>query len=173
MKRSPFKSRPSRRQTAYAKELDAITPALMERADWRCEVQVPDVCIGGRLDPHHRIARSLGGPNTLWNLLAVCRACHGYIEHNVAESHVNGWLVKSWEDPGTTLVQSWRDLLAPRSLHSFEPTVPTSGGAAPRRSAARGRDTAVSPPGVLSADLDHDVAYETAYADFIATKGEL
>lgn len=52
---------------------------------------------------HHRLPRGQGGPWSPSNCLHVCGhgtlGCHGWIEHNRAESYRQGWLVRSGMDP--------------------------------------------------------------------------
>jgi 5-methylcytosine-specific restriction endonuclease McrA len=70
------------------KELDAITPALMERAGERCER-----CRSGfQLVRHHKRRRSQGGENTLENVFLVCTICHEDI-HAYREGWAD-WLEK-------------------------------------------------------------------------------
>jgi hypothetical protein len=33
----------------------------------------------GRIDPHHVWRRGAGGPDEMWNLIAVCRTAHDWI----------------------------------------------------------------------------------------------
>lgn len=48
--------------------------ALFERAGGRCELSsCRKRC---PLEPHHVIKRSRGGPDAMWNLVALCRAHH-------------------------------------------------------------------------------------------------
>lgn len=44
--------------------------ALKERAGGRCEIS--SCRRRGPLDPHHVVARSQGGPDAMWNLVALC-----------------------------------------------------------------------------------------------------
>ena len=75
----------------FADELDAVTPALLERAGYRCEI-----CRYNRIEHrHHRLRRSQGGTNDLTNLLALCGVCHGYVHANPTESYRQGWLLSS------------------------------------------------------------------------------
>ena len=65
---------------------------------------------------HHRRARGMGGTkrpeiNLPSNLLFLCGTgttfCHGWIEHNRAEARVNGWLLRSGDDPCKVAVLLW------------------------------------------------------------------
>lgn len=93
-RRRPLKARSESRQE-YEDELDAITPAVMDRASHVCEAQLDLVCtLWPEETPHHRKRRSQGGPNTMENLLAVCRPCHTYIHSHVAWSYGHGLLIR-------------------------------------------------------------------------------
>ena len=81
-----------KRSKAFANELDAITPELLERAHGHCELRI--VACGGPLHRHHRLRRSHGGNNTLENLLVLCSNCHAYVHSEVSESYLNGWLIR-------------------------------------------------------------------------------
>jgi 5-methylcytosine-specific restriction endonuclease McrA len=95
---------PTKRNKAYADELDRLTPALMKRAHRQCEVGVI-VARGiyphcqGRMQRHHRLPRGAGGQNTLENVIFVCSACHEWIEENRTISYIHGWLVHRGTDP--------------------------------------------------------------------------
>lgn len=73
--------------------------AVSLRARGECEAQVEEVCTGRHEQTHHRLPR---GATSVRNenrhdpeiLLAVCRACHDFIEHNRAVSYERGWLVR-------------------------------------------------------------------------------
>jgi hypothetical protein len=72
-------------------ELDAVTPALLERAGYRCEI-----CRVAPIEHrHHRLRRSQGGTNELDNLLALCHTHHEYVHRNPAESYRQGWLLSA------------------------------------------------------------------------------
>jgi 5-methylcytosine-specific restriction endonuclease McrA len=90
----PISRKKSKKLSAYARELDKLTPALMDRAGWKCEIRVVPLC-AGNLERHHRLPRSHGGKNTMGNLLIACSDCHDYIEKHREESYERGWLIKS------------------------------------------------------------------------------
>ena len=94
-KRRRMISRRSETGQSYEDELKAITPMVMARARDLCEVQLDQVCkLWPEQTPHHRKRRSQGGPNTMSNLLAVCRPCHDYIHHHVSWSYDRGLLIR-------------------------------------------------------------------------------
>ena len=98
--REPKTPRPLRARTkkkdAFARELDSVTPALIERAQGACELQIPDVCGNGMgvMHRHHRLRRSHGGTNDLEQLLYVDDACHAYVHTHVEEAYLAGWLIR-------------------------------------------------------------------------------
>ena len=96
MKRSPLRRRTrlravgkvSRRRAA---NLRALWPLLLERSAGRCEW--PHCGVRRPLDPDHIVKRSQGGQETLQNILAVCRRCHG--QRDLAAGHrdaLRAWL---------------------------------------------------------------------------------
>jgi hypothetical protein len=95
VKRTPLKRkrglvRRSSKARSFADELDAITPALLERAHYRCEA-----CRTGPVEHrHHRLRRSQGGTNELGNLMALCNDCHEFIHRNPALAYEWGWLIR-------------------------------------------------------------------------------
>jgi 5-methylcytosine-specific restriction endonuclease McrA len=113
--RTPFARKRKPTADAYAAALDLITPALMERADYRCELQIPGVCLGTPLTRHHRKPRSLGGKNTMENVLILdgsgTTGCHGHVEANRTLSHLRGWLVYSWDDPAAIAIVTFREAM--------------------------------------------------------------
>lgn len=79
----PMKSRPH--------VIDAkLRAACYERDHYRCQW-----CrrTGGRLDLHHRLARSQGGKDDLDTLVSVDRLCHAYIHNHPAEAKQRGFIV--------------------------------------------------------------------------------
>ena len=105
----------SQKTDDYAAELDTLTPALMERAEGRCELRIPGVCGKGMaaflpLNRHHRKPRGQGGENSLSNVLILCGSgtcgCHGYVEHNRTEAYEKGWLIRMGnQDPADVPVE--------------------------------------------------------------------
>ncbi len=81
----------SKKARTFADELDAVTPALLERAGYRCEI-----CRKATVEHrHHRLRRSQGGTNALDNLVACCHGCHEHIHRFPALAYEHGLLVRS------------------------------------------------------------------------------
>jgi hypothetical protein len=72
-----------------------------------CEVGLPGCAELSevKLDPHHRLKQSQGGPWEVGNLIAACRPCHEVISDTRAEYYREGWLVRSG---GGTAKLRWR-----------------------------------------------------------------
>jgi hypothetical protein len=86
----------SKRTDQFKKELDAVTPTLVNRAKGVCEAGTPDCGKGLHLmHRHHRKIRSQGGTNKLDNLIYCCDGCHTYIHAHPEESYSRGWLLRS------------------------------------------------------------------------------
>lgn len=88
--------------TAEAKEL------MFQRSLGECEVQWPNICMGGLhdgLQAHHRRARGMGGTrrattSRVSNSLLVCRACHSYLETGERkQARDKGFLVSQYAEP--------------------------------------------------------------------------
>lgn len=102
LKRTRIKPRKSKAKADYDAELDRLTPALYARANGLCELRIPGVCKGGRVQMarHHRQMKSQGGPNTMANVRVICElGCHRWVHRHVERSYLMGWLVKSHDDP--------------------------------------------------------------------------
>jgi len=88
----------------FAKELDDVTPALIERAQGKCEVRIIMVCGSGMTvaHRHHKLQRNHPAcTNDLSNLLYVCDACHTWIHAHPKESYALGLLLRGPQDmPG-------------------------------------------------------------------------
>lgn len=56
-------------------------------------------------DPHHRKLQSQGGPDTLSNLLWLCRQCHDHAHKYVRLSRRWGRLIKREADPSQVPVR--------------------------------------------------------------------
>lgn len=101
---------PKKRQR-YTGPSEAVKDALRKRAHGLCERcgQRP-----GK-DPHHRLARKMGGTkrpgiNKLANLLLLDRWCHDEITNtngHRAEYEDAGWVLREGMDPGLTPVRMW------------------------------------------------------------------
>lgn len=61
----------------------------------RAERLVPEIRCFGPIDPHHVLRRSQGGPDTVENLISVCRAHHDWIHTHPARSYSFGLLRRS------------------------------------------------------------------------------
>lgn len=60
-------------------EYTLLVKQVLHRDEWRCR------SCGSRnnLHVHHIWFRSHGGPDVLWNLVALCSACHDGVHKNV------------------------------------------------------------------------------------------
>lgn len=76
--------------------------SLRERCQSRCEF---DGQGADHWDAHHRKQRSLGGTDTLDNLVALCRQHHD--EVHTANDYTGGWLVHSWSEPVEVPITMW------------------------------------------------------------------
>ena len=65
------------RDSATVEGWEALKAAVMTRAKGRCEVNDRD---HPAQDVHHVVPRSLGGPDVLENLIAICRHHHDQVD---------------------------------------------------------------------------------------------
>ena len=64
-------------------------------------------CGGQDTDTHHRQRRAVGG-HWVYNMIRLCRICHGYVHANPAAAREVGWIVGTWvKDPGAVPMQKW------------------------------------------------------------------
>lgn len=82
MKRTPLR-RVGRRGLAHRERMNELRPVVFARALWRCEAKFSAYCTTHAENAHHVLPTERGGPDTLENLIAVCRPCHDHI-HNGA-----------------------------------------------------------------------------------------
>jgi hypothetical protein len=80
------------RRKAPKRRSRGVDPKLYEQVllrDGGCVARglVPEVACFGRIDPHHRLMRSQGGPDTAENLISVCRSHHDWIHGHPAKSY--------------------------------------------------------------------------------------
>ena len=73
--RSPMKRSRKRITAAERREYEIAT----ERADGRCEAQIPGICTGRAEVRHHVKLRSALGKTIASNLIVICTECHGFI----------------------------------------------------------------------------------------------
>jgi hypothetical protein len=103
-------AKPKKRQR-YTGPSEAVKDALRKRARGLCERcgQRP-----GK-DPHHRLARKMGGTKRPWinklsNLLLLDRRCHDEITNtngHRTEYEDAGWVLREGMEPGLTPVWMW------------------------------------------------------------------
>ena len=96
----PVRQKQSAKVRKFAHELDAITPALMERAGGRCEARIVLVCGTGPATAHRHHKRLRTDPactNTLDCLLYICQACHDWIHGHPKEAKELGLLLGQWD----------------------------------------------------------------------------
>lgn len=104
LKRSGFKqdrvSAQLKRTRAKRKSLavpkDIYEAVLARDAGCKAAGVAPGQC-QGRIDPHHILRRSQGGPDTMENLVSLCRAHHSWVHDHPGESYELGFLKHSWE----------------------------------------------------------------------------
>jgi len=74
-----------------------------QRSGGRCELAVPNVCLGPQHSVHHRLKRSHGGSWAPSNLLAACGSgttgCHGWVESHPAWAMEEGLWLQGHQDP--------------------------------------------------------------------------
>lgn len=116
--------RPSESAAGWA----ALKIVVMARADGRCEVRSHD---HPAQDVHHVVPRSLGGPDVLENLIAICRHHHDQVDRAFAAGRLViaplgegrfAWAIvrkaSKWvEDPFST----WAAILGRRLLARYPP----------------------------------------------------
>jgi hypothetical protein len=78
----------------------AITSEVVLR-DGGCVApsMIPAVKCWGRLDPHHVLRRSQGGPDTPENLVTLCRAHHDWVHTNPKHARELGLLKQPTHNP--------------------------------------------------------------------------
>lgn len=89
LKRTPFVVR---RKKAQGVPKDIYAQVVLRDQGCRASLLAPDVRCFGRLDPHHVLRKSQGGPDTLDNLVLLCRAHHDHVHRNPAWSKSVGLL---------------------------------------------------------------------------------
>lgn len=84
-----------------------LRPAVFQRDGWRC------VRCGTErmLEAHHRLPRSLGGPDTMANLVTLCGpypgGCHGWVHAHPPEGWASGLLIRRSDGPPS---EAWRPI---------------------------------------------------------------
>ena len=90
LKRTPFKSRPSRKEG-----IPKSTREFVLRRDGGCVMREGSYgdheCWGG-VHIHHKLPRSRGGPHTNENLVCLCAIGHQYVHGNPAWARDMGLL---------------------------------------------------------------------------------
>lgn len=97
-----------RRQTVSPAERQARKD-MKTRSEGRCEIQVPDVCLGPGMVWSHRKRRSQSNLAEMWALsngLHGCAFCEQYLTDNDTSARVRsfGWTVHSTLDPAAVPV---------------------------------------------------------------------
>ena len=111
MRRTPLKRTrfPRKRpDAAKVKAWRAIKAALWQRAEGHCEVPW---CKEAAQDPHHVIKRSQGGPDTLDNLVALCRRHHDATDLPQTPRHPWLRIVRRWDGREATFMFLHREVL--------------------------------------------------------------
>lgn len=89
----------SDRQRARIVTLAEATEVLRDWTGDRCQGRIPVHCTGTGQHAHHVKRRSQGGSDDVTNLRWLCRACHSWAHHNVAEAKVLGLLHTNTVEP--------------------------------------------------------------------------
>lgn len=121
-----LRPRSARTSDVYANERRPLVARLLSERP-RCEAQV--VCTGARsVDIHEILPRGRGGSIVdEMNVLAVCRACHTYVDDHDSEARCAGLSLPQWagnvaDDPIAEAAKLrngdrgpclWRDLTRP------------------------------------------------------------
>lgn len=87
-RRTPLNRVSKTKRTARPGVPKDVLEAVVRR-DGGCVARalIPSVFCWGRLDPHHLVRRSQGGPDTATNLKTLCRAHHSYVHDHPAEAY--------------------------------------------------------------------------------------
>ena len=103
-----------------------VSQAVYRRDSWKCR----NCSNRNGLDPHHVIFQSAGGPDTLNNLLALCRKCHDAIHRGdlvlevlrVLENdlEVRFWKRDLWEKYKAAQEQDVREPLLPEGSQDID-----------------------------------------------------
>ena len=103
--RQAITKKPTRRKLDYEAQLNALTPALLQRSGGICEARIPGKCIHVAVHRHHRkVGRGKGSQDSVAALLHVCDVCHEWIHHHPKISRLQGYLVTRTQDPCTVPV---------------------------------------------------------------------
>jgi 5-methylcytosine-specific restriction endonuclease McrA len=65
-----------RSSAAYGAAYRRNRDECLRRASWRCQLQLPGICIGAATQCDHILAVADGGGHELRNLRAACTPCH-------------------------------------------------------------------------------------------------
>lgn len=111
MKRSPLRRLTPLRSTSTLKRTtplkagkqsrgvpkDVYAAVVLRDGGCRAVSLIRSVQCAGRIDPHHIIRRSQGGPDTPENLVCLCRAHHSWVHEHPEQSYALGLLRRSWQ----------------------------------------------------------------------------
>lgn len=95
---TPMPRRKSARLKQDERELEKATAIVHARSGGRCEFGIRAVCTKRAEHVHHR-QRRRSGNHTAANLADVCRPCHDYAHGHPTVAYIEGWLVRSEDDP--------------------------------------------------------------------------
>ena len=98
-------------------EIQKLSLLCKERANYTCEI-----CGDYALDAHHAIPLEKGGPNTLDNLICVCRSCHRQIHKGVYKFDENLKKFKPVINPTHIIPEKEK----PKYIQAFEKMIGTT-----------------------------------------------
>lgn len=107
MKSKPLRRKPLNGRLKRARMDPVLRAAILDRSQSCC-----DLCRRHLREDqwqcHHRLRRSQGGQDSLFNLIALHTKCHAWVHNNVTWSLEHGFLVPSHRDPATWRVFRFR-----------------------------------------------------------------
>lgn len=111
-RKTPLKARSALRRTGPLRTVSAkkakrrvvqasVRERVFERDGHTCRVRVivPHIDCTSGLHPHHRWLSSQGGPDAVWNEIAVCPGHHDWIHANPADARELGLYSATGQEP--------------------------------------------------------------------------
>ena len=114
LRRTPLKRTPMRTKHRNTNPDPATVAAVWARDDGccaRCGKPLWESQRGTAWSVQHRLPRGRGGTNAVANLVLACGSattgCHGWMESQREAAYLEGWLLRTGEDPARVPVRHW------------------------------------------------------------------